>query len=110
MQIPRFSIPRPSTRLQTAPLVVLTLAFGGCGGTDGGSTDGSPVTADQFSQIPLGVALGEIRYELGEPAAERRDDGRDCLDYPESRGDGIGRSRIFRLCFREGILVAKNAY
>jgi outer membrane protein assembly factor BamE (lipoprotein component of BamABCDE complex) len=91
-------------------VTVVAVALVGCGGTDGATAGGSPVTADQFRQIPTGVAEDEIRYELGDPAAERQGDGQRCLDYPESKGEGIARSRMFRFCFRDGTLVRKSAF
>jgi outer membrane protein assembly factor BamE (lipoprotein component of BamABCDE complex) len=90
--------------------VALALALAGCGDTQGDAGGGSAVTADQFRQIPTGVAEGEIRYELGEPAAERQEGGEDCLDYHESKGEGIARPRMFRFCFRDGTLVRKSAF
>jgi hypothetical protein len=91
-------------------LLAACLVIASCGDGDGDETTRSTVTADQFEQIPLGVAEGEIRYELGHPVEVRDADGRSCLDYPESKGDGIGRPRMFRFCFRNGELVAKAAY
>ncbi len=99
------------TRAATA-IALLALATAGLSscGDDGANGARSGVTADQFEQIPSGVAEDEVRYELGEPAAVREVDGDSCLEYPESRGDGLGRPRTFRFCFRAGRLVAKQAY
>jgi len=91
-------------------VLAVAVAVVGCGATDGATAGGSAVTADQFRQIPTGVAEGEIRYELGKPAAERQEDGEDCLDYRESEGEGIARPRMFRFCFRDGTLVRKSAF
>jgi hypothetical protein len=97
-----------------APLAVAVLVAGllvaSCADGDRGEGSGSAVSADQFRQVPRGAAEGEIRYELGQPAAEHDVDGSHCLEYRESEGDGIGRPRMFRFCFRGGVLSVKRAY
>jgi hypothetical protein len=110
MQIAMSGKPTASLATFAAVLAIAGLPLASCGDDD--STDGghTGVTADQFEQIPSGAAEGEIRYELGEPAAEREIDDDLCLEYPESKGSGLGRPRTFRFCFRDGMLVAKKAY
>jgi hypothetical protein len=94
----------------SSPAAFAALAIAACGSGDGDRAGGSPVSRDRFEEIPRGAAKGEVRYDLGTPAAVREEDGASCLEYRESEGDGIGRPGMFRFCFRDGVLVAKEAY
>lgn len=90
---------------------LLAVAIVACGGgDDDGGGGGSAVARDRFEQIPRGAAEGEVRYDLGTPAAEREEGDSSCLEYRESQGDGIGRAGMFELCFEDGALVSKKAY
>lgn len=91
--------------------VIAALAITACGGDGGGApAGGSAVSRDRFEQIPRGAAEGEVRFDLGVPAAKRQQGDSSCLEYRESQGDGIGRPGMFELCFRDGALVSKKAY